>query len=219
MKLISKNHEPNVNAKILNKAPHPFFLALFLTGILACEVYPNLTEIAFAAVNVIKYEHLETNNKTYKSNKFASLLKTIQDTNGANTENYQPDSLYDQIFNQTLTISQSAINEKLYDFKKLSKTTPKSKFNKIAQNSENLPNDIADAVRQDLAQRIGISAEKIEVSQASEETWPNTCLGLPNSDELCAQMLVEGWRIVLSNGSDSWVYRTDNQGKLLRVEP
>ncbi|NER08700.1 MAG: hypothetical protein F6K17_42325 [Okeania sp. SIO3C4] len=60
--------------------------------------------------------------------------------------------------------------------------------------------------------------ENIKVTQVSQETWPNTCLGLANSDELCGQRLVEGWYIILSDGNDTWSYRTDNKGKSIRVE-
>ncbi|MGB3510183.1 MAG: hypothetical protein WBA93_13285 [Microcoleaceae cyanobacterium] len=222
MKSIIYNHpESNTNKNNGNKSPNPFFLALLLTGILACEAYPNLTETAVAAVRVMKSPQLEANNKSnLKANKFASLLKSVQNTNKEfGQEISQPYSLPDQTFNQILTISQPGINEKPYEIKKLRKSTPNIKFEKIAENIADLPNDIADAVRQNLAAQIGISPDKIEVSKASQETWPNTCLGLPKSDELCGQMLVEGWRIVLSNGSDTWIYRTDSKGQLLRIEP
>lgn len=221
MKSIYNHPESNTNKNNSKKSPNPLFLALLLTGILACEAYPNLTETAVAAVRVLKSPQLEANNKSnLKANKFASLLKSVQKTNEEfERENYQVYSLPNQTFDQILSISQPPINEKPYEIKKLRKSIPNIKFEKIAQNIANLPNDIADAVRQNLATQIGISPDKIEVSKATQQTWPNTCLGIPKSDELCGQMLVEGWRIVLSNGSDTWIYRTDSKGKLLRIEP
>lgn len=220
MKSISNYPEPNPNEKTGNKSPHPFLLALFLTGILACEVYPNLTETAIAGVRVLQSPELNKNGKIHlKANKFASLLKSDKDPNGElKIEISAPYSVPNKNFKQILTINQPTTNDKLDEINKVIKPTPNI-FEKIAQNTVNLPNDIADAIRKNLADRIGISPEEIEVSKASQETWPNTCLGLPKSDELCGQMLVEGWRVVLSNGSKTWVYRTDSKGKLLRVEP
>jgi hypothetical protein len=30
---------------------------------------------------------------------------------------------------------------------------------------------------------------------------------------------VEGWRVVLSDDSQTWIYRTDDRGRQLRMEP
>lgn len=219
MKSISKNYDPNGNEPASKKSPHPFFLALILTGILAGEVYPNLTERAIAAVKVFQSPELKTNIKSNPTaNKFALLLKSATDTKVEFNSNIsKPYSLANTAVARILTVSQTSVNEEIDGIKKLSKPTQYGS-EKIAQNGEKLPNNIANAVRQDLARQIGISPENVEVTKASTETWPNTCLGLPKSDELCGEMLVLGWRIVLSHGSDTWVYRTDTKGKLIRAE-
>lgn len=81
-----------------------------------------------------------------------------------------------------------------------------------------LPRPVANAVLQELSRRVGIPVGKLTINNFSRETWPNGCLGLPQPDELCTQALVEGWRITLSNGRQTWVYRTDSQGRVLRLE-
>jgi hypothetical protein len=82
-----------------------------------------------------------------------------------------------------------------------------------------LPSSIAKTVRRDLSRRVGIPAEKLRITKYSRKTWPNGCLGLARPDEVCTQALVEGWRITLSDGRQTWVYRTDSEGLVLRLEP
>lgn len=87
------------------------------------------------------------------------------------------------------------------------------------QNPPNqLPATIAAAVLQDLSRLTGIAADKLKVTESSRQSWPNTCLGLAKSDEICGQMIVEGWRVVVSDGRQTWIYRTNARGNVLRVE-
>ena len=163
---------------------------------------------------------VQTNGKiTSKADKFANLLKSATDNQvESQTKISQPFFLSNKSLDRIFTVKQSSINENFDDVKKFNKPIAEES-EKLANQSEKVPNDIVDAVCQDLASQIGIAAEKIKVSEVTQETWPNTCLGLPKNDELCGLRLVEGWRLVLSNGKDKWVYRTDNLGKLIRVEP
>ncbi|MBE9122088.1 hypothetical protein IQ269_15040 [Tychonema sp. LEGE 07199] len=81
-----------------------------------------------------------------------------------------------------------------------------------------LPATVAAAVRQDLSRQTGISADKLKVTESKLQSWPNTCLGLAKADEICGQMIVEGWRVVVSDGGKTWVYRTNARGNMLRLE-
>jgi hypothetical protein len=87
------------------------------------------------------------------------------------------------------------------------------------ESKQNFPPPLANQLYQDLSRRTGIPAEKLSVVDASHKTWPDGCLGLGNPDELCTQALVEGWRVVLTNGNQRWVYRTDEQVRIYRLEP
>lgn len=82
-----------------------------------------------------------------------------------------------------------------------------------------VPRSVVSAVRQDLSKRVGVAPEKLRVVEATRKTWPNSCFGLPRPDEQCALALVEGWRVVLSDGSKRWIYRTDQRGRFYRMEP
>lgn len=82
---------------------------------------------------------------------------------------------------------------------------------------DDLPRSVQSAVVRDLSRRANISERQIRVVEASEETWPDSCLGLSRGGEFCSQVLTEGWRVVLSDGRDRWVYRTDETGAVVRL--
>ncbi|WP_013324365.1 hypothetical protein [Gloeothece verrucosa] len=89
----------------------------------------------------------------------------------------------------------------------------------IAQQGDSkIPPVVVNSVRQDLARRTNIATDKLKLKSATRQTWPNGCLGLAASDEICTQALVEGWRVVMSYKNQTWVYRTDSQGRVIRME-
>ena len=81
-----------------------------------------------------------------------------------------------------------------------------------------LPANVANAVLVDLSKQTTISTGQLQVTQYSRQTWPDACLGLAKPGEMCSQAVVEGWRVVVSNGQQNWVYRTDRNGRVLRLE-
>lgn len=85
--------------------------------------------------------------------------------------------------------------------------------------SDRLPPQVANVVRQDLSRRTGIAPGQLRITQSSQETWPNGCLGLAEPDQVCTQALVEGWRVVVSSGGKTWVYRTNATGSVVKLEP
>ncbi|MGA9381165.1 MAG: hypothetical protein WBV73_20580, partial [Phormidium sp.] len=72
--------------------------------------------------------------------------------------------------------------------------------------------------KKDLAKRTGIAPGKLRITNYKQETWPNGCLGISEPDQICTQALVPGWRITVTDGQKTWVYRTDNRGRNVRLE-
>jgi hypothetical protein len=83
--------------------------------------------------------------------------------------------------------------------------------------TNSLPSRVASAVLRDLSDREQISNRKLEIIDYTQRTWRDGCMNLPNPDEFCTQALVPGWRVVLSNGSQTWIYHTDNNGRSVRL--
>jgi hypothetical protein len=60
----------------------------------------------------------------------------------------------------------------------------------------------------DLAQRLGVAPEDIQVIRAEAVTWPNAALGCPQPDMSYADVLVEGLLVELSHGGQVYSYHS-----------
>ena len=61
----------------------------------------------------------------------------------------------------------------------------------------------------DLAGRLDVPEEEVEVQEATRVTWPDACLGVPQPDEACAQVLTDGFRIILSVEGTAYEYHSN----------
>jgi hypothetical protein len=73
-------------------------------------------------------------------------------------------------------------------------------------------------VRSFAADELGISEDMVLVQSVTEMEWPNACLGLAEEDEMCAEVITPGYQIVVEVGGDSYTYRTDMTGGVVRPE-
>jgi len=64
--------------------------------------------------------------------------------------------------------------------------------------------------RVDLAERLGVEPEEIEVVTAERVTWPDGSLGCPEPGMSYTQALVEGSRVVLGHDDRVYVYHAGN---------
>jgi hypothetical protein len=74
------------------------------------------------------------------------------------------------------------------------------------------------AAEQELSKELGIPVDEIDYVSFSREDWPDACLGLAEPDEMCAQVITPGWRVVLMAEGAKYVYRTDASGEVVRQE-
>jgi hypothetical protein len=170
------------------KQPNPLILALVLTGILAWEMYPALINTAAANAGALKHSLPQLESQEQTVQQFPAAA-VLKKTN------------YSGLVLNILT------------------SEPGNLAEGTRQNPPNqLPATVAAAVRQELSRETGIAADKLKVTESSRQSWPNTCLGIAKSDEICGQMIVEGWRVVVSDGRQTWVYRTNARGNVLRLE-
>lgn len=70
--------------------------------------------------------------------------------------------------------------------------------------------------KQDLAQRAGVSEDKIRTDSVCEMDFPNMALGTPVEDEMSGQMISTGWQINLSADGKNYEYRADKYQLRLR---
>lgn len=62
---------------------------------------------------------------------------------------------------------------------------------------------------EDLAGRLGVGTDMIEVRSVAPAEFPDMSLGAPASDEMAAQMIAYGWKIKLRSAGRDFEYRAD----------
>lgn len=72
---------------------------------------------------------------------------------------------------------------------------------------------------QHISEKVEANPSAIEVESFVRVTWPDSCLGLPQPGEGCAEALVEGWQVQLKVGDQAWQVHTDEFGSQLRSRP
>jgi hypothetical protein len=58
----------------------------------------------------------------------------------------------------------------------------------------------------------------IQVNSTEFVTWPDACLGLASTGEVCAQVETPGYRITLTAGGKQYTLRTTVNGSNVRTE-
>ena len=71
------------------------------------------------------------------------------------------------------------------------------------------------AARQDLAARLEISADEIQVVSIEAVEWPDASLGCPEPGMSYAQVITPGYRIVLEAGGEEYEYHTGTSSVVL----
>jgi len=79
------------------------------------------------------------------------------------------------------------------------------------------PNPI-DLAKNNLAQRLGVSAEQIELVNATRMTWPDVSLGCPKRGVLYIQVLTDGYLILFEVNGTSYEYHTDSGEHIILCE-
>ncbi len=75
------------------------------------------------------------------------------------------------------------------------------------------------AAVQVLAKELNLEPSQISVVSFQIQNWPDACLGLPEADEICAEMIVPGVEgVLLANGAQ-YGFRADENGKEIRFIP
>jgi ribosomal protein L20A (L18A) len=88
----------------------------------------------------------------------------------------------------------------------------------VRQERSEPSDDAVEAATEHLASQLRISPDRIEVVQVSQVDWPDGCLGLPGPGEACILVITPGYRIELMAEGETYVYRTDLEGEIVRQE-
>lgn len=74
------------------------------------------------------------------------------------------------------------------------------------------------AARQDLALRLSVDADDIEVESTKAQDWSDSCLGLGGPAESCLTVITPGFAMELVHDGTTYEYRTNLDGTVVRAE-
>lgn len=94
---------------------------------------------------------------------------------------------------------------------------PATPVNPELQNA--LPPDVALNVQNQISQTLGVAVEQIQITKVEQKDWPNGCLGLPQGDEVCTEVITPGWLLTFNINGQERKYRVDKTGTMIRQEP
>ncbi len=81
-----------------------------------------------------------------------------------------------------------------------------------------IPQDLLDAVFEDLLGRIDTSREAVVVDRAGAVVWRDGSLGCPQPGMMYTQALVPGYQIVLRVGEQTYDYHANDRGYFVLCE-
>ncbi len=88
----------------------------------------------------------------------------------------------------------------------------------IAQRNRMIPANLEAKLKNTIRSEYEVNPSRLRVVEAERETWSDGCLGLGGPAESCAFVMTPGWRVTLTNGDSSWIYRMDESGNAIRLE-
>lgn len=74
------------------------------------------------------------------------------------------------------------------------------------------PSSGLEALRSNAASLAGVTADGVSIVSSERVTWSDGSLGCPRGDEMYTQMLVSGYRVVVSAGEQTFDYRLADSG-------
>jgi hypothetical protein len=82
---------------------------------------------------------------------------------------------------------------------------------------ENETNEVAVILQQALMQQLHANAGDITIVEVEPVEWSDACMGVPAPDELCAQVVTPGYRVVLEANGESYEYHTNLDASQIRL--
>jgi hypothetical protein len=81
-----------------------------------------------------------------------------------------------------------------------------------------VPPDLIEKMRADLAQHAGISASAAKVVRAESIQWPDGALGCPQPGEMYTQAIVSGYIVQFTHEGRTYSYHASKQGFFKRCD-
>lgn len=83
---------------------------------------------------------------------------------------------------------------------------------------QQLPPEVTNRVLQFLNQRLDQDVQELQVQEVEQVEWPDACLGMPEEDEVCAQVVTPGYRILVEIDDQQYELHTGLEANKIRLQ-
>lgn len=70
-----------------------------------------------------------------------------------------------------------------------------------------------------LSDELGVSVEEVEIVEFEPVEWPDACLGIPQEDLACAEVITPGFRVALEVNGEQYEFRSNQDGTIIVQTP
>ncbi len=96
---------------------------------------------------------------------------------------------------------------------------PQVETTTIPQLETAVPPEVAQNIKNKVGQLIGVAVETLQVKSIEPQTWPDSCLGLPEPNENCTTATTPGWLVTFTVNGQDYRFRVNQTGTEIRREP
>lgn len=101
---------------------------------------------------------------------------------------------------------------------------PVSPDTPVQQDSSNVqpvstpvPTEVAQKAIDFLTRQSGVTPDQVKLISIEQVQWPDACLGAAQPDEMCAEMITQGYRVTVDVDGKQYFLHTDLSGDQVRV--
>ncbi len=78
--------------------------------------------------------------------------------------------------------------------------------------------EVAQNIQNQISQLLGVPVESIRLDEVQKTDWPDGCLGLGQPGEVCTQAVTPGWSLAFTVNGQSYRFRANDTGTVVRQE-
>lgn len=95
---------------------------------------------------------------------------------------------------------------------------PTQAMNQSAQTRSLLSPSLENGLLQHASKQLGVPTSALRITHAQSQTWSDNCLELREPEIFCTQTPVPGWQVEVASDRQSWLYRTNATGSVIKID-
>lgn len=81
-----------------------------------------------------------------------------------------------------------------------------------------LPPNFENYLLQHASKQLGLPTSVLRITHAQSQIWSDNCLELGEPEIFCNKTPVPGWQVEVQSGEQTWIYRTNASGTVIKID-